>query len=64
MNIKEQKAKEFKDLAIPLIKYLRDNYHPHVTIIITNSNAELLEGQISTGEISNLEEDAPVLIVR
>lgn len=61
---KEQKAKEFKDLAIPLIKHLRDNYHPHVTIIITNTNAELLEGQISTGEISNLEEDAPVLIVR
>ena len=46
----EQKA-EFEALAHPLIKWLCENCHPHHTIIITPTNAELLEGECSTGEV-------------
>jgi len=42
-----EKQKEFEVLARPLIKFLNDNYHPHVTVIITPDSAELLEGVIA-----------------
>ena len=42
---------EFEKLAMPMIKYLCENYHPHVTVIITPTNAELLEGLKTTGEV-------------
>ena len=48
----EQRA-EFESLARPLIKWLNDHCHPHHTIIITHTNAELLEGSVSTGEITD-----------
>lgn len=48
---KEQLQKEFTDASLSLIKYLAENHHPHTTVIVTNTNAELLEGQMSTGEI-------------
>jgi hypothetical protein len=35
---------EFYDVAMPLIEYLRENHHPHVTVIVTPTHAELLEG--------------------
>ena len=44
---------EFETLARPLIKWLNDHCHPHHTIIITPTNAELLEGVCSTGEITD-----------
>ena len=34
----------FKEAALPMIKYLCENYHPHVSVIITPNTAELLEG--------------------
>lgn len=43
---------DFEKAAAPLIKYLCENHHPHVTIIVTPTGAELLEGKISTGEIT------------
>jgi len=42
---------EFIEITKPVIKYLAENHHPHHTIIITNTNAELLEGKMATGEI-------------
>jgi hypothetical protein len=42
---------EFQDVVTPVIKYLCENHHPHVTIIVTPTNAELLEGKESTGQI-------------
>jgi len=48
---KESQLDEFEQLARPLIKYLCENYHPHVTILITPTNAELLEGIKTTGVI-------------
>jgi hypothetical protein len=38
------KQKEFQELTYPLIKWLCENYHPHVSIIVTPTHAEVLEG--------------------
>ena len=38
---------EFEALVKPVIKWMAENVHPHHTLIITNTHAELLEGQIS-----------------
>lgn len=38
---------EFEKLAKPLIKWLNDNGNPHMSIIITPTNAELLSGEMA-----------------
>jgi hypothetical protein len=48
---RKQKIKEFEEAARPLIKYLAENHNPHCTAIITDTNAELVEGKMATGEI-------------
>lgn len=40
---------EFAKAAAPLIKYLLENHHPHVTAIVNGSRAELLEGMEQIG---------------
>jgi hypothetical protein len=42
----------FEETAKPLIKWLNENGHPHMTIIVTTTHAELLEGvcAINTNE--------------
>jgi hypothetical protein len=40
---KEQRA-EFEKAAEPLIQWLNNNCHPHVTVIVTTDSAELSEG--------------------
>lgn len=47
----DQQRAEFETLSRQLIKWLNDNCHPHHTIIITPTNAELLEGSCSTGQV-------------
>lgn len=44
---------KFEELARPMIKYLCENYHPHVTVIITPTTAELSEGLKSIGYIDD-----------
>lgn len=44
MNLTESERDEFEVLAIPIIKWLNDHCHPHVTVIIDNASVELLEG--------------------
>lgn len=53
MATEEQKAKqqEFTELARPLMKWLCDNYHPHVIVTVTPTSAELSEGIMHTGQI-------------
>ena len=46
MQIDEDKKEEFRKLSKDLIKFLCDNCHPHVSIIITPTSAELLEGEV------------------
>ena len=49
----ELNENKFEELARPMIKYLCKNYHPHVTVIITPTSAELLEGLKSVGRIED-----------
>lgn len=42
---------DLKRSSLPLIKHLCENYHPHVTAIITPTSVELLEGKKSYPKI-------------
>jgi len=44
MILNEEQRKEFEQVVRPLIKWLNDNYHPHVTVVADCSSAELSEG--------------------
>jgi len=44
MILKEEKRKEFEQAARPLMKWLSDNCHPHVNVIVDCVRAELNEG--------------------
>lgn len=35
---------DFATISKLMIKYINDNHHPHCTIIVTNTHAEILEG--------------------
>ena len=55
--MKPEDAKSFREAAMPLIKWLCENVHPHHTAIVTPTNAELLEGQCGTGEVLDFIKD-------
>lgn len=40
----QKRSNEFEAVARPLIKWMCENCHPHVTAIITPTSCELLEG--------------------
>jgi signal transduction histidine kinase len=44
---------EFEDVARVVIKHLNNpiKYHPHHTVVINSTFAELSEGKISTGQV-------------
>lgn len=44
---------KFEELARPMLKYLCENYHPHVTVLITPTTAELFEGLKSIGNVDD-----------
>lgn len=37
-------SEELRKASEPLLKYLEENHHPHVTVIVTQNSVELLEG--------------------
>ena len=45
-DIENNKAKldSLLKASKPLLKYLCENYHPHVTAIVTGTSIEILEG--------------------
>ena len=43
----KEQIEEFEKLTRPLIKFLNDNFHPHMSISIDNGKAELKEGSCS-----------------
>ena len=43
----KEQVNDLYELAKPLMDYLKDNYHPHHTIILDSQRVELLEGQMS-----------------
>ena len=49
--LEEDQEKSFEAAARPLIKWLCENVHPHHTVVVTPTHAELLEGAASTGPI-------------
>lgn len=51
MKVATKRQKDFSKAAMPLIKYLAQNHHPHCTVIATSTGAELVEGLCTTGEI-------------
>ncbi len=55
MTPEEQES--FKQAALPLIKWLCENVHPHHTVIVTPIDAQLLEGACSTGPIHDYVRD-------
>lgn len=44
MILTEQQRKEFETVTRPVIKWLNENCHPHVTATIEPTRAELSEG--------------------
>lgn len=48
---------KFEELTKPILKYLCENYHPHVTVIITPTSAELLEGLKTIGYVDEFVRD-------
>ena len=47
MILTEEQNREFESNAKPLMKYLAENFHPHITIIVDCGRAEILEGSAS-----------------
>jgi hypothetical protein len=45
-------SQEFLEAAKPLIKFLARKVPPHHTVVVTSTGAELLEGSISTGQVT------------
>lgn len=44
MIISKDKTKQLEEAAAPLIKFLAENFHPHVKCIVENDSIEILEG--------------------
>jgi hypothetical protein len=47
MIINKTQQEEFEKVCRPVIKWLNDNCHPHVTVTIDCTSYELLEGILS-----------------
>lgn len=47
MTVTKKQHEEFGELVKPLMEWLNNHFHPHITIIITQTNAEVLEGLCS-----------------
>lgn len=47
MILTEEQRKEFEEKVKPVMEWLCKNFHPHVTIIIEPTSAEILESSAS-----------------
>lgn len=43
MILTKEQIKQLEEAAKPLIKFLAENFHPHVTAIVQSDRAEILE---------------------
>lgn len=48
---------DFEAVARPVLKYLCEHHHPHMTVLITPTTAELVEGVKSIGEVMDYVKD-------
>jgi hypothetical protein len=53
----KEKMEDLKKAAEPLIKYLCENHHPHMTVIVTGTSVELLESKIAIPKIYDFVKD-------
>lgn len=44
MILTEEQTKELKEASAPLMKFLADNFHPHVKCIAESDSVEIMEG--------------------
>jgi hypothetical protein len=44
MNLTTEQIAEMKQAAMPLMKWLEENCHPHVKAIVDSERAEVMEG--------------------
>ena len=49
--------KSLEEAAKPLIKFLNDNYRPHVSAIVTTNSVEVLEGSAAIRNINEFIKD-------
>lgn len=49
LGLTSDQKKEYATAAEPLIAWLAKYCHPHMTVIVTGTHAELLEGQMTHG---------------
>lgn len=47
MMLNEQERREFEAVTRPVMEWLNKNCHPHVTVVIEPTSAELSEGVAS-----------------
>jgi hypothetical protein len=43
--VDDEKQRSFEEAAKPMIKWLAENVHPHHTVVVTSTHAELFTGQ-------------------
>lgn len=41
--MEKEKFNELEELARPLVDYIRENYHPHVTVVVTDTFVRVTE---------------------
>jgi hypothetical protein len=51
MSITEKQRDEMLEAAKPLMKWIADNFHPHMMAIVHAAHIELLEGVATNGTI-------------
>lgn len=56
MNISTEQIEDIQRLAMPLMKWLHDNCHPHCRLVVESGSVELLEG-IAIGKCPSMWED-------
>lgn len=47
MVLTEEQVKQFEEAAKPLVKFICENCHPHVAVIVQPTGAEILESSAS-----------------
>lgn len=43
MILTKEQTEQFLEASKPLMKFLAENFHPHVTAIVVSNSAEILE---------------------
>jgi hypothetical protein len=47
MNLAAEQRREFERVSEPLMRFLAENCHPHITVLVRHDSSVLLEGVIA-----------------